>query len=92
MSKEHIERAISIATSQSALAKAIGVTQQTISNWKEGGAIRPEHCSAIERFTGGAVTRPELRPNDWREIWPELVTDQASPVDASHSPRAAANA
>ncbi|HHT8835129.1 TPA: transcriptional regulator [Burkholderia cenocepacia] len=90
MTKVHIERAIAIAGSQSALAGALGVTQQTVSNWLKGGQIRPEHCSAIELFTGGAVTRRDLRPDDWHKIWPELVTDKALPVDASHSPRAAA--
>lgn len=27
----------------------------------------------IEKETRGQVTRPELRPHDWQEIWPELV-------------------
>lgn len=27
---------------------------------------------AIERVSGGAVTRPELVP-EWRDIWPELA-------------------
>jgi DNA-binding transcriptional regulator YdaS (Cro superfamily) len=73
MIKDHIERAIAIAGSQSKLADAIGVTQQTISNWLKGGAIKAEHCSAMERFTQGAVTRVQLRPNDWQGIWPELA-------------------
>jgi len=25
----------------------------------------------IEGITGGAVTRRDLRPNDWHDIWPE---------------------
>lgn len=29
-------------------------------------------CVAIERATSGAVSRRDLRPLDWREIWPEL--------------------
>ncbi|MBN3848172.1 helix-turn-helix domain-containing protein [Paraburkholderia sp. Ac-20342] len=82
MTKEHIEKAILIAGSQASLAKAIGVTQQTISNWKEGGAIRPEYCSRIERFTDGAVTRQDLRPDDWREIWPELEAILPRPLAA----------
>lgn len=28
---------------------------------------------ALERETRRAVTRQELRPNDWQQIWPELV-------------------
>ncbi|MGP3789793.1 transcriptional regulator [Pseudomonas sp. B392_1p] len=32
----------------------------------------PEVAAAIERETGGEVTRQQLRPNDWADIWPEL--------------------
>lgn len=32
---------------------------------------------SIERESGGAVTRQELRPNDWASIWPELRADAA---------------
>ena len=34
----------------------------------------PELCVLIERESGGAVTRRDLRPDDWWRIWPELVT------------------
>jgi DNA-binding transcriptional regulator YdaS (Cro superfamily) len=33
-----------------------------------------ERCVPIERATNGAVTRKDLRPDDWQEIWPELAT------------------
>jgi DNA-binding transcriptional regulator YdaS (Cro superfamily) len=33
----------------------------------------PELASGVERATRGAVTRQELRPDDWRDIWPELA-------------------
>jgi DNA-binding transcriptional regulator YdaS (Cro superfamily) len=29
---------------------------------------------SIERASGGAVTRRELRPGDWWLIWPEMIT------------------
>ena len=29
----------------------------------------------IEKLTNGAVTRKDLRPDDWHEIWPELKKD-----------------
>lgn len=37
-----------------------------------GDLVREKTCVAIERESGGAVTRMALRP-DWREIWPELA-------------------
>ena len=32
-------------------------------------------CVQIEKLTNGAVTRKDLRPDDWHEIWPELKED-----------------
>ncbi len=33
----------------------------------------PVLAVAIELETKGEVTRQELLPNDWRQLWPELV-------------------
>lgn len=39
-------------------------------------------CVALERESGKAVTRKDMRA-DWQLIWPELATDlQASPQEA----------
>lgn len=67
---------------QAALAGAIGVKQQHVWNWlNRPGFVPPEHCAAIERATSGAVTRRDLRPEDWHRIWPELVTpDHPAPT------------
>jgi DNA-binding transcriptional regulator YdaS (Cro superfamily) len=32
----------------------------------------PELAALIDSNSKGIVGRHELRPNDWREIWPEL--------------------
>jgi len=32
-----------------------------------------EHATAIDKFTGGAVSRRDIRPDDWHLIWPELA-------------------
>ncbi|AXV95675.1 transcriptional regulator [Ralstonia pseudosolanacearum] len=56
-----------------ALAVAIGVNAPDVSSWLRGRRPVPIiHCVAIERVTDGAVTRKDLRPDDWRLIWPEL--------------------
>lgn len=69
------QRAADLLGGNSALAKACGVTPQAVSQWANGGRPIPERrCVAIERLTKGAVTRQELRPDDWSEIWPELAT------------------
>lgn len=57
------------------LASDVGVPHSSISNWASGARPIPvEHCAPIELATGGAVTRQELRPDDWMSIWPELVS------------------
>ena len=33
-----------------------------------------KRCVLIEQVTNGAVTRRDLRPHDWKELWPELAT------------------
>jgi len=66
-------------TSRSDFARAVGVSPDMVYQWIKG--IRPiaiERCVAIERATNGAVTRKDLRPNDWASIWPELVDKVAT--------------
>lgn len=53
---------VSARTSEGYLRKACSV----------GQTLGPALCSAIERASDGAVTRQDLRPNDWQDIWPEL--------------------
>lgn len=57
------------------LAAAVGVRPSAVSNWLARNAMPSAlFCAAIERATEGAVTRRDLRPDDWHLIWPELVT------------------
>lgn len=59
-----IERATSILGGRRALAASLGVTRQAVSHWFRGRrALTAEQCAAIERATGGQVTRAELRPD-----------------------------
>jgi len=30
-------------------------------------------CVSIEKESGSAITRRDLRPDDWADIWPELA-------------------
>lgn len=69
-----LDTAIEYAGGVTKLAKALGVGQSVISNWrKRASLIDAPLCSEIERITNGAVTRQALRPDDWKIIWPELV-------------------
>lgn len=58
---------------QAKLAGQLGVPTQLV--WQWSNEVRPvpvKRCVAIERVTAGEVTRKDLRPHDWHEIWPEL--------------------
>ncbi len=73
-----IDRACEVLGSQRALADLLRVRPATVSQWRNG--IRPipiERCTEIEMVTGGAVTRRDLRPDDWQRIWPELAEQAA---------------
>lgn len=70
----YIQAACDAAGGQAALAKAIHMSPVVVNQWVRG--MRPvpvRHCWAIERATSGAVTRRDLRPDDWQDIWPELA-------------------
>ncbi|WP_303678259.1 transcriptional regulator [Ralstonia mannitolilytica] len=45
-----------------------------IRQWRHGyGGRRPDpkNCIGIERATNRVVTRKDLRPDDWQQIWPD---------------------
>lgn len=65
-------------TTRSDFARAVGVSPDMVYQWIKG--IRPisiEKCVSIERATSGAVTRKDLRPDDWASIWPELANKES---------------
>lgn len=56
------------------LAKAAGTTRGHLQNIAYGYRdASAELAVAIERVTKGEVTRRDLRPGDWQDIWPELA-------------------
>ena len=56
-----------------AFAVRCGTTLGHITNIAYGlKSCGPELAVNIERESGGAVTRRELRPRDWARIWPEI--------------------
>lgn len=60
---------------QTKLALQIGAHASDLSDWINGKRPVPIHrCAVIEEATDGAVSRRDLRPDDWHLIWPELAT------------------
>jgi len=73
----------------SAVAKLLGLRSPSVTNWRHRG-IPIERCVAIERATDGRVMRWDLRPDDWRDIWPELAERADAPAAATPSMQEAA--
>lgn len=68
-----IRDACDFAGGITALAHKLGIAPQVVHRWASGQQTVPVvRCVEIEELTGGAVTRKQLRPDDWYQIWPEL--------------------
>lgn len=81
MEKAHstaLDRAAQHCGGVTKLAIALGLGQSVVSNWKaRESVIDAVYCTAIEKVTGGIVSRRDLRPDDWQAIWPELAPTTA---------------
>lgn len=74
MKNEHFAKACELMGNMTKLATAVGISPAFAWQIREG--VRPcpvRVCVLIEKLTGGLVTRRELRPKDWMDIWPELI-------------------
>lgn len=61
------------------LARILSVPQSFVSKLASGERPIPiHHMAAIEVFTDGAVTRRDMRPEDFAHIWPELADTKAT--------------
>lgn len=73
-----IEKAAQMIGSKSKLACRLGVRPPTVQQWLNGDRPVPiDRAVQIEAATNGGVTRKDLRPNDWAQIWPELADKAA---------------
>lgn len=73
-----LDEYLSGAGAENVLAKKIGVSVALIFHYKSMVYIPTAYRACqIELATGGAVTRKDLRPDDWFLFWPELAKNQA---------------
>ena len=73
-----LERAIDELGGPSKAAALLGVSPQAVCFWRDGKRRFPvEHCATIE--AASAVSRWDLRPDDWHRIWPELIGTAGAP-------------
>ena len=60
--------------SQRKLADYLGVTVAFVNHLVQGRRSVPvRYCIQIEQYTNGTVSRRDLRPEDYSQIWPELA-------------------
>ena len=58
------------------IAKAMKVSPSFLSQMVSGDApISPARAVQFEQLLGGAVTRKDIYKDNWRDIWPELITE-----------------
>ena len=75
-----IERAIKVAGSAAELARLINVDADFVRQWRNGTKQVPgRYCNRIESATSGRVSRAQLRPDDYWELWPELIGTKGAP-------------
>ena len=61
----------------SELARKINAHINDVGCWARNKRSVPvKRCVQIEKLTDGVVTRRELRPDDYWEIWPDLAKDE----------------
>lgn len=64
-----VVKAINETGGQSALARACGVSQPTVNQWRNGAKMDVAYIPAIIKATKGEVKPQELRPDvDWETI------------------------
>lgn len=63
-----IKKAISLAGSQRALARVVGISAQALGLQIRAGVIRPKHCIAIEKAFPGDISRYDLNPEHFGNV------------------------
>lgn len=67
-----------------ALARKVGRTPSEVSQWISGVRPIPMASAALVESVS-SVTRQQLFPDDWQQIWPELiVADDPATQEAAH--------
>lgn len=51
-----------------------------------GKLLAPATCVLVEKHSGGAIRRWDLRPDDWPHIWPELIGADGAPAIPAAQP------
>lgn len=68
-------KVVALAGGHAEVARILGYADRR-NVWKWTSGLRPfppKHCVVLEQHFGAdKISRRELRPDDWKEHWPEL--------------------
>lgn len=68
---------------RTAFAKRLGITRQYLAQLEQrvdGREPSPRLAVLIERESGMAVRRWSMRPQDWHQVWPDLIGAAGAPA------------
>lgn len=54
------------------LAREFGLTKPAVNAWLRNG-VPVKYCERLEILSAGRITRREMRPHDYAQIWPGLA-------------------
>ena len=61
---------------QAELARALNVSPVLVHQWATTRPVPIPRVLSIEKATNGEVTRQDLRPDDWQDIWPDYIPER----------------
>lgn len=90
--REAAAKAVALMGGAVQAAKKLCVSNyQTIQSWATKG-VPVAYSATVERLIEGRVTRRELYPLDWQDIWPELASSEQKQSPAlAHQAQGAIN-
>ena len=77
MKQRTIQEAVSIAVAEAGslaqFSRDVGVSINVAWQWKEGKRPVPAvHCQRVVQVAKNKISLKEVRPNDWKRLWPDL--------------------
>ncbi|MBS3998227.1 MAG: helix-turn-helix domain-containing protein [Hydrogenophaga sp.] len=86
-----VARAIELAGGPAKVGRGLRVSTQTVCFWRDGNRqIKAEFGAQLEQMTDLRVTRKDIWPVSWQQIWPELARADTHQPHPTH--QEAANA
>lgn len=73
-----LKQAVTAGGGVTLVAARLGKSPQVVSNWISRGKVPVAECAAVVDALEGAISKTDLRPDDWQSIWPELQSERSA--------------